>query len=273
MARDPRAAARLRREGRARGRRARRLVATPTRRSRSACTRSSTPCSTTSASPRSSTVSSPRSRRRAGRTRSRAKLLQLTGAGRARRLPGQRAVGAPRSSTPTTAAPSTSTSDAGCSPSWTRRRARCRRRRRDAARRSCSSPRGRCACGATGPSCSREYTPMTVVGAAADHAIAFDRGGALTVATRLPVGLAARGGWGDTVVAAAARADRSIDVLTGRTLRRRDAPARRRCCATYPVALLAPARRRDVEVSARDRGVGAAGDPDDGCSSTARGIR
>ena len=33
---------------------------------------------------------------------------------------------------------------------------------------------------------------------AADHVIAYDRGGALAVATRLPVGLAARGGWGDT---------------------------------------------------------------------------
>ena len=35
------------------------------------------------------------------------------------------------------------------------------------------------------------YRPMTVVGPAADHAIAFDRGGAVTVATRLPVGLRA----------------------------------------------------------------------------------
>ena len=41
---------------------------------------------------------------------------------------------------------------------------------------------------------------MTVVGEASDHAIAFDRGGALAVATRLPVGLARRGGWGDTVL-------------------------------------------------------------------------
>ena len=50
------------------------------------------------------------------------------------------------------------------------------------------------------PELFTRYTPMTVVGEAADHAIAFDRGGALTVATRLPVGLAARGGWGDTVL-------------------------------------------------------------------------
>ena len=37
-------------------------------------------------------------------------------------------------------------------------------------------------------------------GAAADHVLAFDRGGAITVVTRLPVGLAGRGGWGDTAL-------------------------------------------------------------------------
>ena len=35
---------------------------------------------------------------------------------------------------------------------------------------------------------------------AADHVLAFDRGGAITVATRLPLGLAAKGGWGDTTL-------------------------------------------------------------------------
>jgi (1->4)-alpha-D-glucan 1-alpha-D-glucosylmutase len=44
------------------------------------------------------------------------------------------------------------------------------------------------------------YTPLTAHGPAADHVLAFDRGGAVTVATRLPIGLAARGGWGDTVL-------------------------------------------------------------------------
>ena len=34
------------------------------------------------------------------------------------------------------------------------------------------------------------YTPLTAAGPAADHLVAFDRGGAITVATRLPVGLA-----------------------------------------------------------------------------------
>jgi (1->4)-alpha-D-glucan 1-alpha-D-glucosylmutase len=44
------------------------------------------------------------------------------------------------------------------------------------------------------------YAPLAAEGAAADHALAFDRGGAVAVVTRLPVGLAARGGWGDTVL-------------------------------------------------------------------------
>jgi (1->4)-alpha-D-glucan 1-alpha-D-glucosylmutase len=42
------------------------------------------------------------------------------------------------------------------------------------------------------------YRPVAAQGAAAGHALAFDRGGALTVATRLPVRLHRRGGWGDT---------------------------------------------------------------------------
>jgi (1->4)-alpha-D-glucan 1-alpha-D-glucosylmutase len=42
------------------------------------------------------------------------------------------------------------------------------------------------------------YTPVPAIGPAADHVIAFDRGGALTVATRLPVGLERIGGWQGT---------------------------------------------------------------------------
>jgi len=41
------------------------------------------------------------------------------------------------------------------------------------------------------------YTPVRSSGEAAEHLLAFDRGGALSVATRLPVGLAAQG-WGGT---------------------------------------------------------------------------
>jgi (1->4)-alpha-D-glucan 1-alpha-D-glucosylmutase len=44
------------------------------------------------------------------------------------------------------------------------------------------------------------YQALEASGSAADHVLAFDRGGAITVATRLPVGLAERGGWGDTTL-------------------------------------------------------------------------
>jgi (1->4)-alpha-D-glucan 1-alpha-D-glucosylmutase len=43
------------------------------------------------------------------------------------------------------------------------------------------------------------YEPVEVSGSAADHVVAFDRGGVVTVATRLPVSLAAEG-WGDTAL-------------------------------------------------------------------------
>jgi (1->4)-alpha-D-glucan 1-alpha-D-glucosylmutase len=42
------------------------------------------------------------------------------------------------------------------------------------------------------------YEPMAVTGPAAEHALAFRRGGAVVVATRLPVGLERRGGWEST---------------------------------------------------------------------------
>jgi len=42
------------------------------------------------------------------------------------------------------------------------------------------------------------YAGVGAEGSAADHVLAFDRGGALTVATRLPLGLVEGGGWGDT---------------------------------------------------------------------------
>ncbi|WP_244246785.1 malto-oligosyltrehalose synthase [Nocardioides euryhalodurans] len=57
------------------------------------------------------------------------------------------------------------------------------------------------------------YDAVPATGEAAGHALAFDRGGLVTVATRLPVGLAARGGWGDTTLALPA--GRWRDALTG----------------------------------------------------------
>ena len=44
------------------------------------------------------------------------------------------------------------------------------------------------------------YTPLVVDGPMQKHLVAFDRGGAITLATRLPVGLSAAGGWGDTTL-------------------------------------------------------------------------
>ena len=44
------------------------------------------------------------------------------------------------------------------------------------------------------------YRPLSAAGPAADHLVAFDRGGVLAAGTRLPVGLARRGGWDGTTL-------------------------------------------------------------------------
>ena len=85
------------------------------------------------------------------------------------------------------------------------------------------------------------YTPATVVGTAAHHAVAVDRGGALAVATRLPVGLAARGTrsgspWEDTMLLR--HAGTTTDVFTGRVYRGHIRLAE--LLELYPVALLVP---------------------------------
>ncbi|MBB3042478.1 malto-oligosyltrehalose synthase [Nocardioides soli] len=66
------------------------------------------------------------------------------------------------------------------------------------------------------PELFTSYAPVLARGSAADHVLAFDRGGAVTVATRLPVGLGLRGGWGDTTLDLPA--GRWHDVLTGHTV-------------------------------------------------------
>lgn len=86
------------------------------------------------------------------------------------------------------------------------------------------------------PELFTRYTPMTVAGPASDHAIAFDRGGALAVATRLPVGLARRGGWADTVLLR--HSGPTVDVLTGRRFEGSEI-ALAELLELYPVALLA----------------------------------
>ncbi|TDN92694.1 malto-oligosyltrehalose synthase [Microbacterium sp. BK668] len=86
------------------------------------------------------------------------------------------------------------------------------------------------------PGLFTRYTPMTVVGEASAHAIAYDRGGAVAVATRLPVGLDRRGGWGDTALLR--RPGPAVDVITGRRFDGRTVPLAD-LLSRYPVALLA----------------------------------
>jgi len=57
------------------------------------------------------------------------------------------------------------------------------------------------------------YEPIAATGAAAGHAVAFRRGQAVTVVTRLPVGLRRRGGWQDTSLPLPAGV--WVDQLTG----------------------------------------------------------
>jgi (1->4)-alpha-D-glucan 1-alpha-D-glucosylmutase len=78
------------------------------------------------------------------------------------------------------------------------------------------------------------YRAVEASGPAQDHLIGFDRGGAITLATRLPIGLAAAGGWRQTIVELSAP---HTDVLTGR--RWKGTAAVEDLLASYPVALLA----------------------------------
>jgi (1->4)-alpha-D-glucan 1-alpha-D-glucosylmutase len=65
------------------------------------------------------------------------------------------------------------------------------------------------------PALFTSYDALTAHGPAAGHVIAFDRGGAVTLATRLPVGLHAKGGWDGTTVTLPAGT--WADAITGRT--------------------------------------------------------
>jgi (1->4)-alpha-D-glucan 1-alpha-D-glucosylmutase len=77
------------------------------------------------------------------------------------------------------------------------------------------------------------YAPLVASGPAAAHALAFDRGGAITVATRLPARLAAAAGWQDTTLDLGGPA---TDVITGRRVPRE--PTVAELLGSYPVALL-----------------------------------
>lgn len=84
------------------------------------------------------------------------------------------------------------------------------------------------------PELFTDYGPLILEGALGEHLLAFDRGGAVTLATRLPVGLERRGGWGDTTVPL--RPGTYVDVLTD--ARYRDAAGLTHLFHRYPVALL-----------------------------------
>ncbi|MGS0686897.1 malto-oligosyltrehalose synthase [Nakamurella sp. GG22] len=80
------------------------------------------------------------------------------------------------------------------------------------------------------------YQPLTADGPAAEHVFAFDRGGALTVATRLPAGLTASGGWRDTSLELPP--GNWTDQLNGRSFTGGATPVGE-LLGRYPVALLA----------------------------------
>jgi (1->4)-alpha-D-glucan 1-alpha-D-glucosylmutase len=82
------------------------------------------------------------------------------------------------------------------------------------------------------------YRPLHAEGPAAEHAVAFQRSPKLVaVATRLPVGLAARGGWADTVLPLPDGATDWHDVLTDQPVTS-SAPRLSELLSRYPVALL-----------------------------------
>ncbi|MGQ0776895.1 MAG: malto-oligosyltrehalose synthase [Pseudonocardiales bacterium] len=78
------------------------------------------------------------------------------------------------------------------------------------------------------------YTPLRADGAAAEHAVAFARNGVIAIATRLPVGLAALGGWADTTLTLPEGT--WTDALTGASASGRSSLAD--LLSRYPVALL-----------------------------------
>lgn len=85
------------------------------------------------------------------------------------------------------------------------------------------------------PELFTRYAPLTVIGGTGRHAIAFDRGGAVAIATRLPIGLARAGGWGSASVLLPP--GRYADALTGAETEG-GAVLLAELLRTYPVALL-----------------------------------
>lgn len=90
------------------------------------------------------------------------------------------------------------------------------------------------------PELFTSYEPLEFTGALAEHALGFDRGGAATVVTRFPVGLAKAGGWTDETVNLSD--GEWEDILTRRTFTSTGSVQLAELLDTYPVALL---RRKD----------------------------
>ncbi len=91
------------------------------------------------------------------------------------------------------------------------------------------------------PEWFHRYQELDVIGEAADHVIAFTRGGAITVATRWPLGLEDEGGWGEAAVVLPRQA--MVDLLTGRRFGGAHTDGTTRLAELFehhPVALLVP---------------------------------
>ncbi len=87
------------------------------------------------------------------------------------------------------------------------------------------------------PELFTRYLGVPAFGAAARHVVAFDRGGAVAVATRLPLGLASEGGWRDTSILLSRQ--HRVDVITGRGFAAGELKVAQ-LFERYPIALLAP---------------------------------
>ena len=83
------------------------------------------------------------------------------------------------------------------------------------------------------PELFSSYSPVSASGPAQDHVVAYDRGGCVAVATRLPIRLAGAGGWADTTLGLDGT---WTDRLTGRTYEGPIPLAG--LLDTYPVSLL-----------------------------------
>jgi (1->4)-alpha-D-glucan 1-alpha-D-glucosylmutase len=83
-----------------------------------------------------------------------------------------------------------------------------------------------------------DYRPLHTGDPSDPHLVAFDRGGAIAVATRLPVGLERRGGWGEACLTLPDGLFR--DALTN--VRHEGVISVDTLLAHYPVSLLLPER-------------------------------